>query len=221
MYISLFHFISFTWHAICNRILMLSWLLMLSLLQNCSKDFPENLICMLASLPEPDEAPEARLKPFINLLSFCLFFFPPGPVAKYESKCSFGKISSTLVVACDELLNTWWSWSTLGVHSRSSHNLNHFKSKSWDIILDLIDIILCNSFILSLPLLLSYISPHQVPHNCLIFQISFSGLGFFSLRNRIKLKQQTWKWNEMKRDWNKILLIVLCLIVYCFNIDQP
>ena len=60
--------------------------------------------------------------------------------------------------------NTWRPSGTLCVHARGTHYLYHFKSESWNVIFDFIDVILCNPFILGFSLLLK--TQMNIEHHC-------------------------------------------------------
>ena len=69
---------------------------------------------------------------------------------------------------------TGGSRSTECVHPRGSHDLYHLESEGRDVILDLVNVVLSHSLVLSLPLLLGNVSPHQVAHDLLMMMLLVS-----------------------------------------------
>ena len=80
---------------------------------------------------------------------------------------------------------TWRPWCAACVHSWHSHDLNHLEPEGGNVVLDLVDVILRDALVLRLPLLLGDVSPHQVPHDRLILEISFSRLTLLSLEEEL------------------------------------
>ena len=99
---------------------------------------------------------------------------------------TLGKMSVEVVTfQTQTTLQTWCARGTLSVHPRCFHDLDHLKPEGWDIVLDLVDIVLSDALVLRLPLLLSDVSPHQVPHDRLILEISLPCLTLLSLKYKI------------------------------------
>ena len=93
---------------------------------------------------------------FINLLSFCLFFFPPGPAGP-AAPWGGGSVEGESVEGesvTDRELTCALFHPYLGFHARRPHDLQQLKPEGGNVVLDLVHIVLRHALILGLPLLL-------------------------------------------------------------------